>query len=108
MMDKQDRYLAAHPGLLWVSLTNDTGQPYSEPIVAWMMPGTDRGEEIDDAAAFGLWPVTLSGPFKPGSQLGAVLFDNGKVYEPGHHWHDSITAWRNDAKVKKRIRARQE
>ena len=103
---REDKYIPAQPGLRYVELDNATGKQRLEPLVAWLVHGSDKEKEIDDGSQFGLWPVTPGGAQKPGMYIAAILFEDGRVYEPGHDWHVDLEAWVNDPNVRKRIRAR--
>jgi hypothetical protein len=121
----EDKYIPAAPGLkLAVVGGEKTELNFASntvrlvPIVAWMMLASDRLEEMrtsfrdhcdkgnpeaspyfDFMAVLSNnttpWAVTVDGILMPGNATAAVVFPDGKVFEPGHQWHDSVEHWVN-------------
>jgi len=127
----EDHYIPAQPGLkLAVVGGEKTELNFARntvrlvPIVAWMMLGSDRLEDMrksfrdhcnkgtpEESPYFDFmailsnhttpWAVTVDGVLMPGNATAAVVFPDGKVFEPGHHWHDSVEHWINVVRTRR-------
>jgi hypothetical protein len=92
-MVEPDQYIAAQPGLTLLEW-HSTAEISEEPIIAWMIPGDVKRRSASDTVHFHPWPATLTGWHRPGEVLCAIKLPDGRVYEPGHHWHEDIQAWK--------------
>jgi hypothetical protein len=95
-----DQYIPAQPGMTLAILFTGRQSVCLEPIIAWLIPGSQKRMEASNAAASSLWPVTPSNQYL---NLHAIVFPDQRVFEPGGEWHTDATAW-VEAKAEQRRR----
>jgi hypothetical protein len=99
-----DRYIAAQPGLMLVVRdyceSEDQRKLLLEPLIAWLIPGSarrtaehPRHNPFDEYYLDRPWPVTPSDYWTPGEYVHAIVYPDGRVYEPGHGWHNNLSDW---------------
>jgi hypothetical protein len=96
-MTQEDQFVPAEPGLklaIWPGRRALTcpgalrnREAYLVPIVAWLMPGFEKYRRVkrkfNCQATNSPWPVTASGLHTPGSEPAAIVFPDGRAFEPG-------------------------